>query len=489
MIQKTFNITASHHVSTPTINKHPIGLFSIAIMTIISLDSIRNLPAIALFGTPLIFFFLIGGIMFLIPSALVSAELMSGFSKDGGGIYKWVMQAFGKKYGFIAIWFQWIENVFWYPTILSFIAGSFAYLISPKLAENKFYLMSVLVGVFWIISCVNLRGIKMSARFSTLCGIFGLIIPVSLIIILCALWILKGNPLQIHFTRQNLIPDFSDPDLLVSLTAVVLCFCGMEMSTVHSQDVSNPQKNYPRAMMISVIFVLITMLLVALAIAIIVPTNQLILVSGLVQAFYAYLDADQIYWLKPIIALCIILGSLGTLSNWIIAPNRGLLMAMHDIEIEHRLRSANVHGMPAGLIIMQAIIVTLLSCIFLLIPSVNGSYWTLTAMTAQLYMGMYILMFASAIYLRFTYTKSSHKPIIPGGKIGIVIIAGAGLITSIFTIIIGFFPPPNINIGSIARYESIMTIGLLLMSSPPFFIYRYYHRKKIAQIDANTTVF
>src|SRR6516164_3994438 len=100
-----------------------LSLLSLVMITVGSVDSIRNLPATALFGSSLIFFFILGAIFFLIPTALVSAELSSAWAKQGG-IYVWVKEAFGEKCGFLAIWFQWIENVIWYPTILSFVAGT-----------------------------------------------------------------------------------------------------------------------------------------------------------------------------------------------------------------------------------------------------------------------------------------------------------------------------------------------------------------------------
>ena len=120
--------------------KHALTVFSLTMITVGSVDSIRNLPATALFGSQLIAFFLLGALFFLIPTALVSAELASGWPKQGG-IYIWVREAFGKRVGFLAIWLQWIENVIWYPTILSFVAGTVGYLIDPALAQNPYFLL------------------------------------------------------------------------------------------------------------------------------------------------------------------------------------------------------------------------------------------------------------------------------------------------------------------------------------------------------------
>src|SRR3990167_2950161 len=99
-------------------NVNKIKTLALTLLITGSIDSIRNLPTAALFGSTLIFFFAFAAITFLIPSALVSAELASNIKK--GGIYQWTRQAFGEHIGFLAIWLQWINNVIWFPTILSF---------------------------------------------------------------------------------------------------------------------------------------------------------------------------------------------------------------------------------------------------------------------------------------------------------------------------------------------------------------------------------
>src|SRR5437867_3921262 len=109
-----------------------ISFFSLVILIIAAIDNIRNLPAAALFGSTLIFFFVLSAIIFLIPTALISAELSAAFP-DKGGVYQWINKAFGKKWAMAAIWLQWINTMVWYPTMLSFVAGTLSYLINPEL--------------------------------------------------------------------------------------------------------------------------------------------------------------------------------------------------------------------------------------------------------------------------------------------------------------------------------------------------------------------
>lgn len=447
--------------------KHSLTIFSLTMITVGSVDSIRNLPATALFGSQLIFYFILGAVFFLIPTALVSAELASGWAKQGG-IYVWVKEAFGKKSGFLAIWLQWIENVIWYPTILSFVAGTIGYLINPALTSNPYFLWAVIVSCFWGATLLNLRGMKSSAMFSSFCSLAGLLLPMSLIIGLGVAWITQGNPLQINFDVPSIVPHLADKSMWVSLTAIMMSFCGIEIATVHANDVNNPQHAFPKALIYSVGIILSTLILGSLAIAVVLPGKDINLVAGIMQAFEAFFSRYNMNWMMPVVAVMLVLGGLGGVSNWIIAPTKGLLVAAEDGNLPELFQRTNTKGAPVVMLITQAVIVTVLSALFLFMPSVNGSYWLLTALAAQLYMLMYFIMFLAAIKLRIS-EPNHHRPFkIPGGMMGMLLVSGIGIIGVLTTLGVSFIPPEGIDVGSTARYELTLIIGLILMCAPPF---------------------
>lgn len=447
--------------------KHTLTIFSLTMITVGSVDSIRNLPATALFGSQLIFYFILGALFFLIPTALVSAELASGWAKQGG-IYIWVKEAFGKKSGFLAIWLQWIENVIWYPTILSFVAGTIGYLINPALTNNPYFLWGVIVTCFWGATFLNLRGMKSSAAFSNLCALAGLLLPMSLIIGLGVVWMVQGNPLHIQFDLPSIMPHVSDKSMWVSLTAIIMSFCGIEIATVHANDVNNPQHAFPRALIYSVCIILSTLILGSLAIAVVLPGKDINLVAGIMQAFEAFFLAYHLHWMMPVVAVMLVLGGLGGVSNWIIAPTKGLLVAACDGNLPDVFQKTNANGAPVVMLFSQAIIVTVLSTLFLFMPSVNGSYWLLTALAAQLYMLMYFMMFVTAIKLRLSAPNHPRAFKIPGGLFGMLFVAGTGILGVVITFIVSFIPPEGIDVGSMGSYEMTLISGLALMCAPPF---------------------
>ena len=96
-------------------NAVKLGVFTLAIMNVTAVVSLRGLPAEAVYGMSSAFYYLFAAIVFLIPTSLVAAELAAMFQDKQGGVFRWVGEAYGKKLGFLAIWVQWIESTIWYP--------------------------------------------------------------------------------------------------------------------------------------------------------------------------------------------------------------------------------------------------------------------------------------------------------------------------------------------------------------------------------------
>lgn len=453
-------------------NKKTITVFTLAMINMAAIGSVKNWPTIAEYGFSSLFYYLLAAIIFFIPTALVSAELATGWPKIGG-IFVWVKEAFGHRWGFLAIWLLWVENVIWYPTMLTFIAATVAYIFNPELASNKTYLLLSSLTAFWIMTLVNLKGMKISGWISSFGMIFGTFIPAAVIIGLGFLWYFSGSPLQIQFNLESFIPNMSSPEQLVIFTGILLSFCGMEMSAIHARDVQNPQRNYPRAILLSVLLILGLTILGVLAIAAVIPQNEISLTAGSMQAFASFVNAYNLGWLIPFMAFLVVIGALASLSTWIVGPSRGLLAAAQSGDLPPFFRRLNKHGMPLPLLLLQAVIVTGLSFMFLLMPTVNSAYWILTVMVAQVYLVMYILMFLAAIKLRYKKPDVFRAYRIPGGNPGMWIVSGFGIVSSFLTLIVGFFPPAQFPTGNVTFYVAFLILGMILFCSAPSLILRF----------------
>ncbi|MBM3201337.1 MAG: amino acid permease [Chlamydiae bacterium] len=436
--------------------------------------SLRNLPLISEYGYSAIFFFVIVAIFFLVPSALVSAELATGWPKSGG-IYIWVREAFGDAWGFFAIWMQWVHNVTWYPAILAFVATTLAYVFYPPLADNKYFVLAIVLVGFWGMTLLNYLGIRTSSLFSTIGVIAGTILPGIFLIFMAFLWVITGQPRHIEFSFSALIPKMDSLDNIVFLGGLFLAFAGLEVSSGYASEVKNPQKNYPRAIIIAAFIVFFLLMLGALSIGMVIPKENVSLVSGLMEALKIFLSNYNMQWLLPVLGILLIYGAVAEVNSWIIGPVKALYTTSIHGNLPPVFQYLNKHGMPTNLLLFQAIIVTIAACVFLFMPSLSSSYWILSALSTQIYLVMYILMFAAAIRLRYSHPAVPRAYKIPHPHHGIWFVAILGMIASTFALFLVFIPPSQIDVGSLAFYESFLIIGLAVMIAIPLIIHAFKH--------------
>ena len=333
------------------------------------------------------------------------------------------------------------------------------------------------------------RSIRLSALFSSVCAILGLILPMLLIVTLLAIWIYLGNPMQIHLTSSSMLPKWSSIESWFALTAFMSGFLGMELAAVHINEVNKPKSTFPKALAISTIVIVFTMTLGSLSIAYVLPNAQINLVNGAIQTISYFLRAYHLDYLTPVLASLLVIGSLGGTMSWIVSPARGMHQAAKENLLPAFFAHTNKHGMPSNVLIAQAILVSLFCIAFLLLPSVNGSYWFLSALSTQLYMIMYVIMFIAAIRLKSRLTYKNDAFVIPGKRIGHLLTCLLGLVGCTITLIVGFIPPTNINIGSAWYYEMLFCISIVIMILPVLGLYYYqqFAKKKTPATSATNT--
>lgn len=459
-----------------------IGIFTLAMINVAAVLSLRNLPGLAEYGYALIFYLTIGSLCFFIPSALVSAELASGWPQTGG-VYLWVKEAFGPKWGFVAIFMQWVQNLPWYPAVLAFVASAIAYIFDPQLANNKWFVVVVIWISLWGATLLNFRGMKLSAFLSTSGVISGTIIPGIIIIVLGAIYVFSGKALAITFSLDSLIPELGNLNQLMLLAGMMMAISGMEMSAVHITDVENPAKNFPKAIFIACIVIVLLCVLGSLSIAIVIPPDSVSLSAGVCQAFEELFKTHGLPWATPVVAFFLAYGALTMAITWMAGPSKGLREVAKEGYLPKLWQKENKHGMPVGILIIQAAFSTVLSLIVLFMPTVSSAFWIMSALAAQLYLVMYLLMFAAAIKLRCSQPDVKRPYKIPGGKTGMWIVSGIAFLTSAFTIIFGFIPTDAVRMegtASMIGYVSFLLVGVVMFVTIPLLFYHRAEKKKKA---------
>lgn len=299
--------------------KPPLTVLSLTLITVGSVDSIRNLPVAALAGPDLFLYFVLALFFFLLPCALVASWFVK---QSPEGIYGWVKTSLGQQTGFLAVWFQWMQNLLIYPTFFSFIAGAFLYCIDPQLTQQKSILFITINCLIWGLTWFNIRGINLSHRITILCTLCGLLIPFVLILVIGILWLIM-HPQSIHLN----MPAHQEP--WTSLTAIILSFCGIEVAAVHAHN-SKPGA-FTKAIMFSVFIIFATMLFGSLTLAMLLSPQQLNFISGIPELFNLFFSQIHLEKISLIINGLIVIGCIGCANSWLNAPLKGLLFAGKDI--------------------------------------------------------------------------------------------------------------------------------------------------------------
>lgn len=466
-----------------------LGVFTLAIMNVTAVVSLRGLPAEAEYGVSSAFYYLFAAIVFLIPTALVAAELAAMFQDKQGGVFRWVGEAFGKRAGFLAIWLQWIESTIWYPTVLTFGAVAFAFIGTNDardmaLASNKLYTLAVVLIIYWLATFISLKGLGWVSKVAKIGGLVGTIIPAALLIVLAIIYLASGGVSQMNFDGR-FFPDITKLDNLVLASGIFLFYAGMEMTGIHVKDMENSSRNYPRAIFIGAFITVLIFVLGTFSLGIIIPQKDINLTQSLLVGFDNYFKFVHASWLSPIIAIALAFGVLAGVLTWVSGPSKGLFAVGKAGYLPPFFQKENKIGVQRNILLLQGAAVTLLSLLFVVMPSVQSFYQILSQLTVLLYLIMYLLMFAAAIYLRYSM-KKSERPFRIGksGNALMWVVAGMGFLGSLLAFVLSFIPPAQIAIGSNAVWYAVLTIGCIVVVIAPFIIYA---ARKPGWVDKNST--
>ncbi|WP_327663641.1 MULTISPECIES: APC family permease [unclassified Streptomyces] len=437
--------------------KQFISWVTLGLMTTASVASLRPSPSMALYGLAAVFLYLLPAVVFLLPTALVGAELASGWT---GGIYRWVSEALGKPLGFIAVWCQFAMTIAYYPSLLAYVASTFAYVIHPSLAENGLYVAICIVVLYWAGVYVSSRGTKTIAGLSSLGLIIGTLIPGVVLVVLGIVFLGQGNPSAAPMDSSHWLPPWTGLASLVLIVNNFLSYAGMEMNGVHVSSLRSPRAEYPRSIFLATGLVLLIFILPALAISWVMPAKQLSLTAGLMQAFQAFFDHFGVGWMTRIVGVMLVCAALGGMLTWLAGPAKGLvLLSRQEGYLPPVLQKFNKYGVPQNVMIAQGVLTTLIGVLYAFSDNVSSQYWMFSVITIQIYLVAYLLMFVAVVRLR------RSQPDVPRGFVvpAVTAVAGVGFVASVLALVIGFVPPDQYDTGPLWRYLLIVGGGLLVL--------------------------
>ena len=434
-----------------------IAWTALALMTVSSVASLRPAPTMAVYGLACVFLYVLPAIVFLIPTALVSAELASGWS---GGIYRWVTEGISPRMGFTAAWHQYAMTLFYYPSLLSFVAATLAYVIAPDLAASGVWTAIVIIAVYWLGVLVQLRGgIGVIAKLASSGVLIGTLIPGILLVGLGIIYLAQGNPSAAPMDADHIFPEWAGIASIVLIVSNFGAYSGMEMNAVHVGRLRDPKSQFPRVMLLATVLVLLILILPPLAISWVVPAADVSLTAGIMQAFDAVFAFFGIQWLTPIIGLAIVSASLAGFLTWLAGPSRSLLLVSREGGyLPPWFQRTNDAGVQVNILVAQGILTTALALLFAFSAAVSNAYWIFMTITTSVYLLMYLSMFVAAYNLRKRrpdHPRGYRAPALP-------LLCAVGFVSSLAAVLIGFVPPSQLDFSA-AAYLFLVGGGVVLL--------------------------
>ena len=462
-------------MSTKASTGFKLSVMTLAIMNVTAVVSLRGLPAEAIYGPSSAFYYLFAAIVFLIPTALVAAELAAMFSDKQGGVFRWVGEAFGPRSGFLAIFLQWIESTIWYPTVLTFGAVAIAFIgmdqtYDMSLASNKMFTLAVVLAIYWLATFISLKGLGWVGKISKWGGMIGTIIPAALLIVLGLTYLATGGHNNMDMS-QSFWPDLTELDNLVLASGIFLFYAGMEMMGIHVMEVNNPAKNYPKAIIIGSLMTVAIFVLGTFSLGLIIPAKEINLTQSLLIGFDNYFKYLHASWASPVIAVALMVGVLAGVLTWVAGPSKGIYAVGKAGYLPPFFQKSNTNGVQRNILLVQGSIVTLFSLLFVVMPSVQSFYQILSQLTVLLYLIMYMLMFAAAITLRYKMKDAARPVRIGRGNALMWPIAGVGFAGSLLAFTLSFIPPSQIATGSHTVWYGVLVTGCVIVVAIPLIIY------------------
>ncbi|MFY2562149.1 APC family permease [Corallococcus terminator] len=426
--------------------------------------NLTNVAAMAEYGLGSVVLYLIPALVFLLPAAFIAAELGSTWP---GGVFTWVHEALGEKWAFCAAWQQWAQNIIFYPLLLSFAAGNLAYVVSPELARSGPFNGAFVMAGFGLCAAVALHGVGHASRFSVWGVVLGIVLPTVLLTVLAVLYLLGGHASATPLEASHFLPPWSGIGGLVLVVGNFLAYGGVEVSAVHVREMKDARHGYPKAMVLMALLATLIFVFATLGVSVAVQSKQLDLSAGLIQAFETYLSGYGLKRVASVFALLFLLATLGTVLTWMLGPNHSLLLVGRKGLLPPLFQRTNSHGTPTALLATQAVLVALLALAFFVAKDVNQVYWALSAMTTQLYIPMYGLLFVSALKLRRT------RPNIPRGyrAPALPLLAWVGIVSCTLAFIVGFVPPKQLKVEQPIAYVARLGGLVFTLAAVPFVLY------------------
>ncbi|PYP57776.1 MAG: hypothetical protein DMD44_09130 [Gemmatimonadetes bacterium] len=387
------------------------------------------------FGLASLGLWLLAMVVFFLPSAVAVREL-ADIDPAAGGIYRWVRRAFGPLHAFVAGWGYWVNNLFYFPSLLVATAAIAAYAAGPRfvrLGDDTRFVAALSLAGLWLAVGVNVVGLRVGKRLQNLGG-YGTWLP-ALIFVLLAVWSVVTRGSATPVTARALVPARFDLPSINLFATMTFAFAGLELAPTLGDEIHDAAPTLRRGVLLSGFAIVAMYVLGTAAMLVALPADTVSITNGMPQATAALVERLGVAWLAPVagaVAILLVLGNLGGVGAWLAGSARLPYVAGVDGVLPPAFGRIHPRWQtPYVGLLMQGAIATVFVIASLVGSSVRSAYLVLTQTTLVLFFIPYLYLFATYLRLRRDRTLGT-------GVVGVV-----GLAAVLLSIVLGFVPPAD----------------------------------------------
>ena len=383
-----------------------LGLWDVVAMNIVAVVGLRWIARSARLGAPSVTLWVLAGATFFVPLAITVSRLAQRYPEQGG-IYVWARRAFGPVHGFVCGWCVWVNNMFYFPSLLLFAAANLPLAFgagdAAALAENRVYSVGFVLVVLWGLVALNVVGFTRGKHLQNV-GSYATFIPAALLIAFGTIAFVRFGSAT-SFAPVELWPR-DDVLSTVSLwSAMCFGFSGFEITSLVGQEVKDPERTIPRGILIAGFVVMAIYIAGSTSVLVALPPDALVERSGISDAVELVSARLGLVGFGAVTALLLVIGSIGGTSSWIAGAARVPFAAGVDHVLPRSFAALHpTYRTPHVSLLVQGIVTTVIFLVSVFLTAggtttIQEAYDILVNLTILIYFVPYLYLFAAFIKL------------------------------------------------------------------------------------------
>lgn len=471
-----------------TKQKHKFRLFSAVLATVCIILVGDAVAPTASIGNSQYIWWIIMLIGFFVPYGLISAELGTQYPSEGG-MYTWVKKAFGEKWAGRVAWYYWVNYPLWVASLADLVT---TYLLQMLGFEMTWpVILAIQIGYIVLVSVLGVLRISQSAWLSNLGAICKFIFMAGLGALGIYVLVTQGSANPVN-SWTDFLPmvgadgkfDFTG---LGFVSLIIFNMLGFEVVSTFSEDMDNPKKEIPKAVIVGGILIAFFYLLASFGIGVAIPLEELSTDSGLLDSYNILLTTVG-FSAAAIKAITIVVGGMfiytlvANISSWNFGVNSVIAYAAEDGTFPKSWAKRNKDGVPYVVSIWTGIVGAIIAVAGIIVaqfvPDLSNLFWTFFSLSLVTLLLSYLPMFMAFLKLHKKGPAVKKGYWINGGRIKITLF---GLIPFLLILVALFFTLfPEFNLEMFEYNWPLIVGAAIAIIIGEIMVWNMSRKKKVA---------